>query len=84
MYKSPVEVVYGAMHRDVQNGILKVVQSYDVKVDEEELRKALEYDRGQYEKGYKDGFREGAKKAEEAIVKMLRNAFDWEEEMGSE
>jgi len=82
MYKSPIDVIYGEMAVEIQNGIFKTVQKYDVRVDEKELKKALAYDREQYEKGYAEGYREGVKNVEEKLRRMLREALDWEEEMG--
>ena len=58
-YKSPIEVVVDEMHSqmvcDYENGIMKAIQRYNINVDKEELIKALQYDRQQYEKGYQDG-----------------------------
>ncbi len=60
MYVSPIEKIMG----DIQSQIVKdeenrlihhVTQSIGYKVDKDELIKALQYDRQQYEKGYKDG-----------------------------
>lgn len=60
MYVSPIEKIMG----DIQSQIIKneenrllyhVTQSIGYKVDKDELIKALQYDRQQYEKGYKDG-----------------------------
>ena len=56
-YKSPIEIITGQMRSEVDNGIYKAVQGYGVNVDKEELIRALQYDRGQYEKGYADGLR---------------------------
>lgn len=43
------------MNMEMENGILKAVQRYNIDVDKEELLKALKYDREQYDKGYQDG-----------------------------
>lgn len=59
MYKSPVELLV----TDIQHQIVKqqdeeiyqAVLHYVPNVDRAELIRALEYDRGQYEKGYADG-----------------------------
>ncbi|MBO5921935.1 MAG: hypothetical protein J6Q48_06060 [Bacteroidaceae bacterium] len=58
MYKSPIEVIYGEMQMKVENDIYKAVQNVGVNVDKEELLKALEHDRGQYDKGYADAVTE--------------------------
>ena len=53
-YESLIELIYGKMKNQLDNDIYSVVQSYGIKVDKDELIKALEYDRNQYEKGYAD------------------------------
>lgn len=55
MYKSPIEIIYGQLQMQFEGEALRAVQSYDIKVDKEELLRALQYDRGQYDKGYQDG-----------------------------
>lgn len=53
-YESPIEMIMGQMHMEVEGKICKAVQDIGVNVDREELLKALRYDRGQYGKGYAD------------------------------
>ena len=53
-YKSPIELVMGDIQTQIDNNIVKVVQSYGFNVDKTELEKALKYDRDQYDKGYAD------------------------------
>jgi hypothetical protein len=55
MYKSPVELIVKQMNTQVEEHILKAIQEVAVDVDKEELIKALQYDRNQYEQGYIDG-----------------------------
>ena len=54
MYQSPIEIIIGKMQTQIDDDIYKAVQNVGINVDREELLKALEYDRGQYEKGYND------------------------------
>jgi len=54
MYQSPIDVIMGQMNMTIENEICKAVQNVGVNVDKEELLKALQYDRGQYQKGYRD------------------------------
>jgi 8-oxo-dGTP pyrophosphatase MutT (NUDIX family) len=58
MYESPIELMIGKFYTQMQEkqeaAILEAIQEINVVVDKEELLKALEYDRGQYEKGYND------------------------------
>ena len=61
MYKSPIDVIIGEMQtqlvQDHEKQILRAVQSVDVHVDKDELVKALQYDRDQFDRGYKDGIK---------------------------
>lgn len=61
MYNSPIEMIIGNMQMQQEGEIIRAVQEIGVNVDKDELLKALQYDRGQYEKGYKDGIKEFAK-----------------------
>lgn len=54
MYKSPIDIIYGQMNMQMEGTIMRAVQNVDVNVDKEELIRALQYDRGQYERGYQD------------------------------
>ena len=44
------------MCTNLESDCLQFVQRYGFDVDKEELAKALNYDRNQYEKGHKDGY----------------------------
>ena len=50
MYVSPIHV-----KDKCDNAVFRAVQEVGIEVDKDELLKALQYDRGQYEKGYSDG-----------------------------
>ena len=54
MYKSPIELIYKDVQNRMEKDIFYAIQKVDIKVDRDELLKALAYDRGQYEKGYED------------------------------
>lgn len=54
MYKSPIEVITEQINMQIENEVYKAVGNVGINVDREELLKALDYDRGQYTKGYKD------------------------------
>ena len=56
-YQSPIEIIKGDMEAKMQEGVIRAIQKFDVNVDEEELKKALAYDRRQYEQGYNDAMR---------------------------
>lgn len=59
-YQGPIQIFYTdriLKHvRDEQdNAVYRAVIEADIRVDREELLKALQYDRDQYEKGFRDG-----------------------------
>lgn len=54
-YKSPIEMIQSQMQMQVEDYIMKAVMKLGIKVDKKELLKALEYDRNQYDLGYKTG-----------------------------
>lgn len=58
MYESPIQLFFDEIFDEIQHEIdgtvYSAVQNVGVNVDKEELIKALQYDRGQYEKGYAD------------------------------
>lgn len=59
MYKSPIEFLMTDIHHQIvkkqEEDIYKAVLHYAPNVDKDELIRALKYDRGQYEKGFRDG-----------------------------
>ena len=66
-YESPIEIVYREMKNQLENDVCNLVQSYGIKVDKDELIKALEYDRNQYQQGYADAKAELERKKGEWI-----------------
>lgn len=79
-YNSPITIAIreyeGAFNEAVENEVIRAVNKVAVYVDKEELIKALNYDRKQYDKGYNIGFWKGeevaAKRFAAAIKKRLR------------
>lgn len=57
-YKSPIDVLMKEAQLNYENGIYNAIQEYEIKVDKEELIKALNYDREMYIKGYNDAIHE--------------------------
>ena len=55
MYESPIEFVTSELTKQLGGDVLTLAQSYGVRVDKDELIRALNYDRQQYEKGFADG-----------------------------
>ena len=72
-YESPITVelrkIQRNYNRKLDTLILNEIRKYDVKVDKDELVKALKYDRNQYEKGYADGKKEAARE----ILQYIHN-----------
>ena len=58
-YQPPVEIGYGPTRHiegDIDEAVmLTIEQTINIKVDKDELIRAMQYDRGHYEKGYADG-----------------------------
>lgn len=86
-YKPPIEIMYGKMdsviesicnqmEKKIDGDIYKAIMKVGINVDRDELLKALQYDRNQYEKGYADGKRD----AEEALVRC-RDCKHWKDDL---
>ena len=57
MYESPISVWIGKLETQVVDEATKAVQSCHITINKDELVKALQYDRDQYQKGFEDGKR---------------------------
>lgn len=71
-WESPITKIYGEIHNEIvrqdeENYMCAIEQAIGYEVDKEELIKALQYDREQYDKGYRDGVKETVKAALEEI-----------------
>lgn len=86
MYRSPIEIMqlsdaFYRQQEDVQNkAVYSTVLKYGINVDKEELLKALKYDRGQYKKGYDDGYEGGIKDFAEKLKEYypsIANGIDY-------
>lgn len=55
-YESPINVIAKQLRMEKEANIVKAVQEYGIDVNKDELVKALQYDRNQYEKGYVNGY----------------------------
>lgn len=84
-WESPITKIYGDIHNEIvrqdeENCAFAIEQAIGYKVDKEELIKALQYDRNQYDKGYNDGrketFVEELKKIKEEIEELEYDDFD--------
>ena len=70
-YDSPIRMIVGEMETKMEADTMSVIQRYGIDVDKEELIKALNYDRGQYDKGYRDGYERGYAQAKQDIVSTI-------------
>jgi hypothetical protein len=82
MYQSPIKLTYSPPKFDIDGEIYKAVMRCGVSVDKDELIKALQYDRDQYDKGYADAKTEVAREIFEEIEKVVNFALcvditDW-------
>lgn len=77
MYESPLNLIYQDIERQIvqkqEQTILNAISKCDVVVDKEELIKAINYDRNQYSKGYKDGVSDVLDKLKEDIKNIRDN-----------
>ena len=60
MYNSPIEIIVNQLNEqmqiDLENNCAKACLQYGINIEPEQLKKALAYDRDQYDKGFKDGY----------------------------
>ena len=77
MYESPINFIFGDIQTQIvkqqENEAYMAVQKCGVDVSKEELMKALQYDREQYEQGYEDAVRQ----VKEDIIKELMTQREW-------
>lgn len=74
-YESPIRMIVGEMEAKMEADTMSVIQRYGIDVDKEKLIKALNYDREQYEKGFKEGYQKGYLRAAENIIKTLTDTI---------
>lgn len=76
-YQSPIEQIYKDVEykfkEDMENKIMEAVHHFGISVDKDELIKALQYDRNQYDKGYSDGRASMIEELEIAEEKVINN-----------
>lgn len=86
MYESPIEItssIANEIKQEFENHVLRTVHLLEINVDREELIKALNYDRDQYNKGYDVGFENGKKEIElackETAKEILQTLWNWKD-----
>ena len=76
-YKSPIEITIGQFRweqeKRIEGEVFSAIQEVGINVYREELVKALQYDRDQYYKGYKDGVKAKADTVK-AFAERLKEA----------
>lgn len=72
-YKSPINMwitkAQEDFERKLDEQVYKEVLNVGISVDKDELLKALDYDRKQYEKGFQDGVQSVLKNINEVLMK---------------
>lgn len=71
-YTPPIQTVMRDVELQIENGVYKDVQGYNIDVDKDELIKALQHDREQYIKGYVQGRVDGIKEFVEQHKEIMR------------
>ena len=71
MYKSPIEIIAGKIQTQIEDEIYRAVQNVGINVDKEELLKALKYDRGQFEEGFREGEKHTLRQIENLLPEWL-------------
>ena len=75
MYESPIKIITGQIKTNYEDAIYSAVQNVVINVDREELLKALEYDRGQYENGFEDGAKHTMRQIKDLLPEWLYAAI---------
>ena len=75
MYESPIKIITGQIKTNYEDAIYRAVQNVGINVDKEELLKALQYDRGQYEEGFRDGERHTLRQIKNLLPEWLYTAI---------
>ena len=70
-YKPVFTFAYSDLTYALDDAVLKATGKVGVAVDKEELLKALQYDRDQYQQGHADGYKQAL-----ADVKRLMDTYD--------
>ena len=79
-YECPINLIYDdvktKMRQEQENFVVESVVTAGVKVDKDELIKALQYDRKQYEEGFEAGKSIGHNKAIDVLAELAVKSHD--------
>lgn len=79
MYESPIEMIITEIMNDFKQNqekqIYEIIQHMNINVSKEELIKALNYDRQQYEKGYNNAIEEFAEDIKKILAPTVSALF---------
>ena len=78
MFESPIKICTKQIRMTQDETIVRAVQDVGIFVDKDELIKALQYERDQYEKGYADGMAAAQIELSEKIASFLEQDGNWE------
>ena len=56
MWESPIRIIEEDLQMQIKDEVFSAIRRAGFDIDKDELIKALNYDRGQYEKGFHDGY----------------------------
>ena len=80
MWKSPIKAIMDGialdMAKEFDDTVVRAVNHVGIVVDKDELVKALEYDRDQYDKGFDDGYAAGVADASPKTGKWIPDDED--------
>ena len=77
-FDSPIQQVMDQAKKQHEEYIYKCILNAGVNVDKQELLKALQYDRNQYQEGYKDGYLDGLKSFANKVKNTVFRYYDSE------
>ena len=75
MYESPIKIITGQIKTNYEDAIYSAVQYVGINVDREELLKALEYDRRQFEEGFREGEKHTLRQIKNLLPEWLYTAI---------
>lgn len=77
-YKSPIEIIQDRFRTEVEDNIMKAILGYNIVIDKEELMRALNYDRAEYQCGYDAGYTDGYESAKKYYLGIIKEALEKE------